>query len=477
MGVGSKTQGNGIMQTRGLNAAARTENARALSAALGIEQAAASAALDISILVTVEHQNSAASVLGSELIALLERTVLHAGTAKTRTNVAAEVVIGNVAPQTTAPHLFVSCNFESLTVSRSPIAQLELATPHPIIGLLCACYIAGIALDLATHGLLRLNAPIPFVFSFSQLGLDLSSLDNDIFLETTHLAGAGAVGNGFLWALRHLNAHGELHVIDYDHVEGGNLNRQIWFSDDDISQPKASRLAQKAQPYFSHLRLIPRPKRLQELEERSGSGVWLSRLVVAVDSRRARRSIQTEFPKEVFDASTTDIREVVVHYHKQPVQTACLSCIYTRDEAEISREQHVADHLGVSVDKVRELIIDEASAQTISARFPSFPAEELVGIAYETLFKSLCGEKLLLTPEGRQIVAPFAFVSVLAGTILALEIARRLQPGQHTSNFNYWRLSAWHPPLKRMQRQIPRIATCEFCGNEVLQKVARQLWG
>ena len=204
-------------------------------------------------------------------------------------------------------------------------------------------------------------------------------------------------------------------------MSSGNLNRQIWFNTDDIRWPKVDRLVMKAQQQFPRLTLVPRQCRLQDLPEKS-DGPWLRRLIVAVDSRRARRELQNEFPGEIFDASTTDIREVVVHHHAQLTTQACLSCIYEPDEEEFSREQHIAEHLGVSVEDVRSERISVSAAQSIAARFPALAATNLAGTAYDTLFKKLCAESQLQTPAGRTILAPFAFVSVLAGTLLALEI-------------------------------------------------------
>jgi hypothetical protein len=220
---------------------------------------------------------------------------------------------------------------------------------------------------------------------------------------------------------------------------------------------------------------VPRPDRLQALQERS-NGPWLRRLIVAVDSRRARRALQNEFPGEVFDASTTDIREVVIHYHQQPTDLACLSCIYEPDSAEFSREAHIAEHLGVSVEEVRNERVNATAATCIHARFPHLEAESLIGLAYDSLFRTLCGEGSLKAVTQREETAPFAFVSCLAGVLLAFELVRRLgRPGSE-DDFNYWRVSAWHPPLARRRRLRARQPDCTFCSNPTLRKVNDSLW-
>jgi hypothetical protein len=312
--------------------------------------------------------------------------------------------------------------------------------------------------------------------SFEELGIELDALPEPIELGHAYLAGAGAIGNGFLLAARYLDLRGRLDIVDDDQVSSGNLNRQIWFQSDDIGKPKATRLAELAQPYFPALQLVPRRCRLQDLSERSDSP-WLRRLIVAVDSRRARRELQNEFPGEVFDASTTDIREIVIHHHRQPTVHACLSCIYEPDEAESTREHHIAEHLGVAVEEVRSERINLKSAAVIAVRFPSLSATEITGVAYDSLFKTLCSTGRLGSLPDKQILAPFAFVSVLAGTLLAVELVRCLSSGRSSPESNYWRMSPWHSPLARRRILRAQQPNCGFCANRVKSNVNRQLWG
>ena len=247
-------------------------------------------------------------------------------------------------------------------------ASAEACSCMPsILALLTACYGAAATLYHATAGILPFELPDPLVVRFAEIGIDMKALSQPVDLGVSYLAGAGAIGNGFLWAARYLDFRGRLHIVDDDDVTSGNLNRQVWFGPDDIGQPKADRLACHAQIHFPRLTLVPRKVRLQDLPEKS-TEPWLRRLIVAVDSRRARRKLQNEFPGEVFDASTTDIREIVLHYHRAPTDHACLSCIYEPDAEETSREQHIAEHLGVSVEEVRSERISAAAALVIGKR-------------------------------------------------------------------------------------------------------------
>ena len=45
-------------------------------------------------------------------------------------------------------------------------------------------------------------------------------------------------------------------------------------------------------------------------------------------------------------------------------------------------------------------------------------------MAFDSRFRQLCSEQTLATPQGRQVLAPFAFVSAWAGLLMAIEMLR-----------------------------------------------------
>ena len=457
-----------------LTSEARAENAAMLAAALGIALDHAAEELKLTIAVTASETDASAMAVGAELVAILGRTVEAVELNAEINDPQIEVVLGDATPRSESKILHVGLSRKELIFDIAPISSSG-ETLHPILCVLAACYSSAAAMSLVFGDRLPSRFSFPTTIKFAELAIDLDAISSPIDIGQTYLAGAGAIGNAFLWAARHLNFHGELHVTDDDVVSSGNLNRQIWFEKKDIKLSKAEILSERAQPFFKNLKIVPRSCRLQGLPEIT-DGPWLKRLIVAVDSRRARRKLQNEFPGEVFDASTTDIREIVIHHNKQPTANACLSCIYESDEVETSREAHIAEHLGVSVEDVRQERISEVCATTISSRFPHLHKDKVVGVAYDTLFKQLCGERELRSLEGRRVVAPFAFVSVLAGVLLALELVRRLGDGESKRDFNYWRVSPWHALLSRRQICRPKEEGCEFCGDTILAAVNASLW-
>lgn len=463
------------MPAHPLTAEARRENAAALAAALGLGLDKAAEVLDVAVAIAANPADRVAQEFAADIAALLGRTVREVSIQDVPTAPATELVIGDAAARTQGRKLYLSVTREGATLSRTADAPHLCQPVHGLLRVIVACYASAAVLDRALDAHLPFGLPDPLVLSFDALGLDLADLNRPVDLGHAYLGGAGAIGNGLLWAARHLDVHGRLEIADDDRVDSGNLNRQVWFGTDDVDLKKVERLVLKAQPFFQGLKLVPRPVRIQDLPEKS-PGPWLRRLIVAVDSRRARRQLQNEFPGEVFDASTTDMREVVVHYNRQPTTNACLSCIYEPDGEELSREQHIADHLGVSVEAVRCERISAAAAAAIVQRFPALANADLIGTAYDTLFKRLCGEGLLKTAAGRRVTAPFGFVSVLAGALLAVELVRRLGPGRSDRNFNYWRVSAWHAPLARRRMLRPQQPRCAFCDSPILRRVNARLW-
>ena len=464
------------MPALALTAGAQHQNAATLAAALGLGEAHAAELLDLTVVVTADPNDPTALALACDVVALLGRTVRQVTQEVPPRSVSAELVLGAASGRTEAKTVFIQIDALSATLYHDPPATALPCKPtHRLLCAWVACYACAVLLDRAIEADLPFNTPIPFMLPFAALGLDLDALDQPVDIGHAYLAGAGAIGNGLLWAGRHLDLRGRLEIADDDTVDPGNLNRQIWFHEADIDASKAERLAHHAQPFIPHLMLMPRTSRLQALQDRS-DGPWLPRLIVAVDSRRARRALQNEFPGEVFDASTTDIREIVVYYNRQTTDLACMSCIYAPDPVELSRETHIADHLGVSVEEVRSERVTASAAARIQARFPHLEVDRLLGLAYDSLFRSLCGEGALKAATQREQTAPFAFVSCLAGVMLAIELVRRLGLPASDREFNYWRIGAWHPPLARRRQLRARQADCAFCSNPTLRGVNDSLW-
>lgn len=454
------------------------ENVRTLAAIIGKNEKAAAELLNTAVAIVFDKSDPVSTEFANFLYELLKRTIktvsINPAAFEKET---VPVIIGAVPVVAEQDGLFVKITSGRLIVSSNPIGTEPAVNMHPILLLLGACYTAAQVIKKIVGDMLPVPQIDPLQIDFETVPGENFSLEESFDIGTTYLAGAGAIGNGFVWGLSLLNPVGELHVADPDTVDHGNLNRCKWFSEIDVGYNKAERLVELAQSEFKSLKLIAHPSELQKVSTRT-EGAWLKRLVIGVDSRRVRRNLQNEIPGEAYDASTTDIREVVLHFNRQPLEgLACLSCIYFQDVAESAHELHVAEALGVSVEDVQANYVSLESAQKIHLRYPDVLPENIQGQAYDSLFKQLCGEGALRTPEDRQVLAPFSFVSVLAGVYLAIEFVKRISAGNPINNFNYWRISPWAEPVLRAKKIRSNREGCEFCSNKILLQVADSLWG
>lgn len=100
----------------------------------------------------------------------------------------------------------------------------------------------------------------------------------------------------------------------------------------------------------------------------------------------------------------------------------------------------------------------------------------LIGKAFDSLFRELCAQQALLTPSGEQILAPFAFVSNLAGALLALELARFDSGRRFEDGKNYLFISPWSPPYSFMRRTRRRLKDCEFCARPATHEALAFVW-
>ena len=442
------------------------ENARMLASLLGIDEAAAAERLECRALVTAPASGPARA-LADEVIALLERTV--DATEDEIEGAGIELVVGDAEPQTSLPRLWARIGADALVADIEPVDPAE-GDPHPLYVAIAACPLAAAVLAQLIDSPALPKTRLPLCFEFAELGIAAEGLAMPVHIQAV-MAGAGAVAHGFLRALRHIDVQGEITIVDPKNVGTGNANRCLYLTADDTG-PKAEALALRAAADFGGLRLTSFVGTFAE--HIAAAGGPPATAIVTVDSRRVRRSIQKELPGRILDASTTDVRGVVVHSNHQPAKAACLACIYRHVIDEQARERSIADGLGITLAEVQQGLVSAEAAERICLAHPSFAPADVVGKAYDSLFKQLCAEQALLTPEGRQVLAPFAFVSMLAGALLVIELLRS-ETGTATTNF--WTVDPWIVPIGALRRLRSKLPDCEFCALPGVDEAAERLWG
>lgn len=445
------------------------ENALMLASILGIGEEDASRRLCQSVAIT--HGDGPSAILAREITDLISRTL---AIAKPGELADVEIVIG-VEPAGVARVQRV-VSFSPARVAISAAGSSVICDSHGLLMAIGACYVVADAIAHAV-GLQGIYcAEDPFVVPFGDLGIKPDLLDLPMVLTDAVLIGAGAIGNGFLRALRHMAVSGDLTIADPKKVGLGNPNRCLYFAASSVGHEKATELCERSQGDFGRLKLTPFVGEFTSLvRERTR----VTSAIVAVDSRRVRRSVQKDLPFEVLDASTTAADEVVVHSHRQPNNGACLACIYTELPDERGRARDIANSLRVPLSEVLRGRIDGPTAELIASKHPGYAAHELEGRAYDSLFKEMCAQKALSLPSGEQVLAPFAFVSSLAGALLVVELANMhaaIATGK-TIPSRYFFTNPWRSPNLRARRNRGRLANCEFCSDPDASQAMQRVWG
>ncbi|MDO9440408.1 MAG: ThiF family adenylyltransferase, partial [Beijerinckiaceae bacterium] len=397
---------------------AAQQNAMMLASLIGVDEAKAGERLARTVLITAPPGDK--SDWAAEIGEVLGRTVSvrfeQAGPAPD-----VELIIASAVPRTSAACLYADMGSAAAVASLEPVAKLS-GRPHGLLAAAAACAVTAAAVHTVIAAGSLPHVRFPMRLDFAQLGIPGGVIGRPLYIGQAVMAGAGAVAHAFLWAARHLDIRGEVTIVDPKTVQPGILNRCLYLRPEDIGRDKATVLAERAQPAFPGLRLRPHVGDFRSFVKPLPHPP--ETVFVTVDSRHVRRSIQEEAPRRIVDASTTDASGVVVHSNLLPTESACLACIYRHVPEEHARERSIAEGLGVELADVRSGLITPEIARRIVLTHPTISGEAIVGLAFDSLFRQLCSEQALATPEGRQVLAPFAFVSAWAGVLQAVETMR-----------------------------------------------------
>lgn len=79
--------------------------------------------------------------------------------------------------------------------------------------------------------------------------------------------------------------------------------------------------------------------------------------------------------------------------------------------------------------------------------------------------------------EARTVLAPLAFVSLLAGVSLAIEFLRRVASLAVAEPYSTWRLSPWASPVPELRDLVSQRPNCTCCGRSEIRDAVEVLWG
>jgi hypothetical protein len=254
-----------------------------------------------------------------------------------------------------------------------------------------------------------------------------------IDIGQSFLVGAGAIGNGFLWACANwAGLSGELHVVDHEEVDLSNLQRYVLATQEWIEKTKTA----MAEAHLTSTDLAVVPHRATWQLFAAERGDWrFDRVAVALDSAGDRVAVQGSLPRWIANAWTQQT-DLGVSRH-QFGNGACLACLYMPAGRTKDRHVLVAEELGMpqAALEIRTLLqtgrpVDEAFvrrvAEALEVAFE--PLSPFVGQPVASFHQgTICGGLVMRLTDGKakvRAVVPMAFQSALAGIMLAAEVVR-----------------------------------------------------
>ena len=213
--------------------------------------------------------------------------------------------------------------FDAVTTENSNPVKVPFA-----LLLIAGCYLASNCIRKLIPGIADGQAPVETILWDELFPAFGNSLPEIIEIGNATLVGAGAIGNGFVWALSDLNLRGRLSIVDPDPVSDGNINRNVLNHPPDIKRLKVDVLKSYMKIHCPEIEVTAISTRFEEYARECGPSLRIDKMITAVDSRRMRRKLQAYCPKQVFDTSTNGLSDIIYHHHGYPLTGACLACTH-----------------------------------------------------------------------------------------------------------------------------------------------------
>ena len=336
-------------------------------------------------------------------------------------------------------------------------ASLDCGLPGSGEGVIGPLYSACMgAAQVLLHVLQRMGAnyrPMrPFRFSVLDLRID-GAEENDVgnlWIPEAHLVGVGAVGSALVYTLAHFDEiGGALHLIDNDQVDDSNLNRYALMRLQDVDRWKVDIASDALSGKDIHT--YPYRGAYSEYVDEQGGEVDL--LLSPVDSEEGRRALAKTLPKRALNAATGGTT-ITLSTHGFGDGKACLHCLYPLEVNRPSREELMADDLGISLAVVNDLLRTNrpmgsdlvAEIERNRAMKPGTWAGHVQLPVDSFYVRAVCGDARVQLPTAN-VMAPLSFISASAGVLLAAELlkAGNDQLSGWALN-NYFRSDTLHPP-------------------------------
>jgi molybdopterin/thiamine biosynthesis adenylyltransferase len=295
------------------------------------------------------------------------------------------------------------------------------------------------------------------------------------------LIGLGAGGGAAAFTLATLpGVNGVLNLIEPDEIVESNLNRYVFAAAADAFHrlPKSAVIQQlfrglyvTARPFAASFREVRPVLTVEDLEY----------VVAAVHSREARRELQFETPRVLWDAGATQDGEFRI-WRLILGQTECMFCKHpiSQDDPEQRKAEQLTQLLGLSAETWRRKIRDNEhfsgdEVREIERRYIKGAEFDLprVGQRFGDWETEQCGR--LKLPEMEEEI-PLPFAPVLAGVLIAGEIIKEMHFPDSVLDSYYWNTLLGHFVRRHEpHRRFPR-RDCSFCADPIYLSQYQRRW-
>ncbi len=450
------------------------ESITTLSELAGVTEEEAIKLLKLKVLITTEKHSLGINI-GREVQHALSKTIDGATlNIDSKVSYDYEVLIGSVKKRSSGKSVYASVLEEDFVVSFKSAGVIKREKLHGVLQLIAALYICSFVLGKAFGKHLGVSTKEDIKLNYlSIIGVDRNKVyENEVKIpENTYLVGVGGIGSSFIYAAKHFNLGGNINIIDNGFVSAGTL-RCPYYEYEDIGREKVNVLKEKVQSQFPNVDIVSIDKDFLKYDAKEN--LSLNHLIVAIDTKPDRRKFQERLPLNVYDSSTSGVSDIVLHTHHSVGTSACLSCIYRETEKEISENQTIASHLGITMEDIIGRYVNEETAEKILLKYPKLKKNDLIGKAYNSLYKKLCGTGELAVDGGSPVIAPFTFVSMLAGAFLAVDFIRRIT--YIPTEYNDFHINPWLSPQFSIRKIKPQYDSCEFCSKDEYIEMFNEVW-
>ncbi len=294
---------------------------------------------------------------------------------------------------------------------------------------------------------------------------------------TVHLAGAGAIGEAAVTALRATEVEGQLFVVDPESIEESNLQRYVLALDTDEGEYKTALVGRALENTKIQVVEVPTP---WGADERSAPGQAV--VLTALDTADARIEVQAGLHSHIYNAYTQPT-DLGWSRHENFGREPCLACLYwpegqrphqyqlmssTFQQPELRVRWYLATGAPVGFPPPQNVELPTVLVpptteelqrwsttpilEDIGAIFGMNPTslDEWKGRSIDELYRDgICGGaivRLRTESNARDLLVPLAHQSAMAGIMLAVQVLvasdenlRMLRPRQVEGRYNVLR--------------------------------------